>query len=590
MISPFSSELFNSEFVFNDKRFRNKELILSILFQQRGVINHCLVFSMKDANKYLIIGFDFLNKKITSLEKNTIIRALDEMLIFTNSKYNSLNFSIPFLDDAIDHFSKINIQAEDYYVYKNLVVLGSSSRKVISCNCEMENGGKHTPVKSVLFFNVSGLLYGKAHLEVNQSNIQSIRKIRLGNGTSINYAFKNDQSYGVNVEIYEGLSLSSNVYELTMSSFAHELQHIKTGIYTSEGLNIHSHINALLRTAGFKKDQINIEGFEASFSPYLVVIPIENLIIEHGNIGMGDINFYNKDHLFSKYSSLNEFYHQESIEHFQAFGQTIVEADNIFDAYQDALKKIQSAIELILLATKNDRIFNGYNLDFEFNRWSKFNLYQNPQCSTYYYVENIIGFEKIFSDSKKNRDNISLNINPDTKEELLKLEYYEKQFQKRLLNTSPQIFNSLKWLIRSWRAENVEDKIIYTNISLEFLVDNVKTEPYLPKDVVKEFKNDLKSILNSKVIYSEDIKMKIKEKSLGALSNPPLKVKVQKLISDLEVPISEKEFNKLWVVRSYRNDLVHGRGNLNIEPENVLVANLALGELITYQLKAEESV
>jgi len=74
------------------------------------------------------------------------------------------------------------------------------------------------------------------------------------------------------------------------------------------------------------------------------------------------------------------------------------------------------------------------------------------------------------------------------------------------------------------------------------------------------------------------------------ISVPPLRVMVKSLISQLEIPITDEEFNDLWEVRSYRNDLVHGKNNLIYNSENVLVANLILGELISYRLRNEEGV
>lgn len=67
-----------------------------------------------------------------------------------------------------------------------------------------------------------------------------------------------------------------------------------------------------------------------------------------------------------------------------------------------------------------------------------------------------------------------------------------------------------------------------------------------------------------------------------------MKIKVQTLIRHLSIPITDEDFSKLWKVRDYRNDLVHGRDELKINPENVLSANILLGELIVYRLRSME--
>lgn len=73
------------------------------------------------------------------------------------------------------------------------------------------------------------------------------------------------------------------------------------------------------------------------------------------------------------------------------------------------------------------------------------------------------------------------------------------------------------------------------------------------------------------------------------LKEPPLKIKVQTLISQLSIPITDKDFSNFWKVREYRNDLVHGKKDkLEINPGDVLVANILLGEFIVYRLRSLE--
>src|SRR5699024_8544733 len=359
-------------------------------------------------------------------------------------------------------------------------------------------------------------LYGKVKLETNQRKIHEIKKLHLTDDLIIRY-FLNKESIGIVGRIYEAKPLNFNTYMLTLSSFMHELVHTNIGYYSSQGLNIKSHVNAILRTTGIEKKQINIEGFEETHSPYLVIIPIENLYLTIESFGLGDINFYNEEEIFNRYKSINEFYNQDLYGRFDTFAQTIVESDNAFDAYQKGLQKIQSAIDVIILFSKNDRVHNLYNLGQEFNKWNRLNIYQNPRCSTFYYVENIIGNEKIFTDSENKRKSNSLVIDSDFDTLIKELDWYEKQLYKKLTDQqSPvdkQLFNALKWLNRSWKVSDIEDKVIYTNISMEFLVDNVKTDPFIPKEIVTEFKRELKQLLKDNEIYDEENANKIKQKS-----------------------------------------------------------------------------
>lgn len=592
MLNPFESVLFHSTFGLGNKKFSDKELILSLLFHRETIIQQYLLFKINNSEEYLILGFDFNKEEIIPVQKENISIILREICDFMSSEYNTIELSIDSVSETIEYFLKATIKKFDFYTYKNITILGSRQRNVISCSCEVYNNQiEYKPVNSVLILNKNGLLYGKIKLETTQRKVQDINKLHLTDDLIIRY-FLDEESIDTSGRIYEAESLNSNTYTLTISSFMHELVYTEVGHYSSRGLNIQSHVNSILRTAGIEKEQINIEGFGESKSPYLVIIPIENLFIVDGSFGFGDINFYNKEVTLNKYKNMNEYYNQDLHGQFNTFAQTIVESDNTYDAYQIGLEKIQSTIDVIMLFAKNDRVYNLYNLGHEFNNWNRLKNYQNPKCSTFYYVENIIGAEKILSDSKNIRSNNSLVIDSTFDRLIKELDWYEKKLYKKLTDqqsrVDKQLFNAIKWLNRSWKATDIEDKIIYTNISMEFLVDKVKTDPFIPKEIVAEFKRDLKQLLKDNELYNENNANKIKQKSLGMLSDPPLKVKVQSLISQLEIPITEEEFSKFWEVRSYRNDLVHGRGSLVINGENVLIANIILGELISYRLRNED--
>ncbi|QHJ69214.1 hypothetical protein [Planococcus halotolerans] len=594
MINPFESLLFNSSYDIDDRKFKNKELILTLILHRRTIIVQYLIFKLNDSNNYLILGFDFEKETVIPVEKESINVILNKLSDLISSEYNTIDLSIDNIPEANDYYRKLNIKKTDFYSYKNITFLSSKGRSVISCECEAFNNQiMHKPTNSILFFNRSGLLYGKIEVEINQKNIEDIKKIHLVDDMIIRYLITEERIETAG-RIYEAATTGFNTYELTISSFMHELVYIKGGYYSSQGLNLQSHVNAILRTAGIKKEQINIESVKEIKAPYLVIIPIVDLSITSGSFGLGDVSFYSKEQVLFKYKNMSELYKHDLHEKFQTFAQTIVESDNTYDAYQLGLLKVQSALDVIMLLAKNDRAFNLYNLGHEFNKWNRLGIYQNPTCSTFYYVENMIGSEKIFSDSKNIRAKNSLLIDSTLDKQLKELEWYEEKLYEKLTNQqSPilkQIFNAIKWLNRSWKATDIEDKVIYTNISMEFLVDKVKTEPFLPKEIVTEFKQDIKLLLKDKDIYTEEYEGKIKEKSLGNLSNPPLKVKVQSLINQLKIPITADEFDKLWEVRSYRNDLIHGRSDLEINAENVLLANIVMGELISYRLRYEDGV
>src|SRR5690625_1792347 len=453
MMNPFDPDFFHSDFGLGKKKYNNKELLLNVLLHRESIIKQYLIFKINNYDEYLIIGFDFLKEEIIPVEKESINVLLREIKAFTSSEYNTINFKIESISEAIQYFASINIKRMDFYKYKNITFMSSGQRNVITCESEVFNNKlPHKVADSVLFLDKSGLLYGQINVKANRDDIHKIKKFHLTEDVIIKFLI-DEENINLSGMIYEAKFSGPNTYKLTISSFMHNLNYNMSGYHSSHGLNIHSFMNDILRPAGIEKEQINIEGYEKNYSPYLVVIPIKNLSIIDFSFGFGDINFYSKQEILKKYKEINKYYSEELHGEFETFAQTIVNSDNTYDAYQLGLKKIQSVIDIMILFSKNDRIYNLYNLGQKFNEWNRLKMHQNPECSTFYYVENIILNEKIFSDSKNTIKNTALVIDSTFNKLIKELEWYEESLYKKLINKqsliSKQLFNALKWLNRS---------------------------------------------------------------------------------------------------------------------------------------------
>jgi Apea-like HEPN len=472
--------------------------------------------------------------------------------------------------------------------------LTTKQRHILNGVCEVSNNGKlFFPNKSILIFSKNGLIFGKIEIENTLNNNQDLKQIHLSEDVIIKYRINND-SLETACIIYELIN-ETNRLTFILSSFAHELSKKRLSFFSYQGSTPHSPLNAILRSAGILKKYIKIEGFEEKFVPYLVLIPIENLVLENPEFGLGDVTFVTKYEAFARFKGFKEKFNDELFGRFDTFAQTIVESDNAYDAYLIGRKKVEDSIDMIIVLSKNERVFNFYNIGNYTNEWIRFRIYQNPKCSSHYYVEDIIGSEIILGDSNNTWENNSLCITSYFEKMFRELECFEDQLYEKQTgknsNLNKQLFNALKWLNRSWKADNLEDKVIYTNISVEFLVESIKVKnnPYLPNEIYREFQNQLKQLLKEKNdIFIEEYSSKIKNKTFGALSNPSLPIKLEILIQQLDIPLTNEELEKLDKVRKYRNKLVHGSDNIEINPANVLVVNILLGEFIINRLKHME--
>ncbi len=590
-MNPLESPLFLNSYSVSYNGFENNDLVLSMLYSKETIILHYLVLKQKNKENYMICGFDFIRGSIIPVEIRNIGSVLRNLRDFLNSEYNTINIDIESIDEIVEHFEKEKIK-KGFDTYKSLSIMTSTQRNIISGSCETYSNGKLIrPHKSLLISNRSGLVFGKFEFKSKQDIVQGLKNIHLSEDWVIRYWINGSsiESAGTIYEVKKG----TDGITIFLSSFIHELSKKKMDFLSYQSPDPHSPVQAILRSSGILKEQIKIEGFGKKFIPYLVLLPIENLLLDNSEFGLGVITFLTKDHAFDMYKGFEEKYNHNLLGQFDTFAQTIVESDNAYDAYLLGRQKVQDAIDMIILLSKNERVYSFYNLGNELNEWNRLRLYQNPKCSSLYYIENIIGLEYILGDSKNTWENNSLSVDSQFEKMFRELDWFEEKLHKKhdgqhsILDK--QLFNALKWLNRSWKAEDIEDKVIYTNISMEFLVDKIETAPFLPDEIIREFKKLLKQLLKEQSnTFTEEYSQKIKDKSLGKLKDPPLKIKMQTLIRQFAIPITDEDFSKFWKVRDYRNDLVHGKNELQINPEYVLIANILLGEFIVYRLRSME--
>lgn len=589
MLNPLDSSLFYNKYSIKDYGFGDCHLVLSMLFSKGNVVLHYLLLKHKNKEKYLICGFDFIRGSIIPIEIINVGKILRKFRDFIKSEYNTVNLAIEIIGDNLENYEKRKIKHGIIEVNKGLSLLVSKQRNIISGNCEVFSDGEILqPDKSFLITNRNGLLFGKIEFGKNRDIINDLKKIHLSEDFIIRYNIKGFSTETVGT-IYE-LKKGKDGIIIVVSSFIHELSNKKMDVFSFQGSSPQSPVHAILRSSGILKSQIKIEGFAEGFAPYLVLIPIEDLLLDTNEFGFGETTFITKDEALNRYKGFKEKYKHNLLGHFETFAQTIVESDNAFDAYLLGRKKIQNAINMIILLSKNDRVFNVYNLGNEINEWSRMRLYQNPNCSSCYYVENIISLENMLGDSKDTWENKHLVVNENLKGIYRELKFLEEKLYKKqrgqISVLEKQIFNALKWLNRSWKAEDIEDKVIYTVISLEFLVNKIETTPPLPKDIFEEFKKLLNKLLKENNEIFGEYSGEIKNKSLGILKSVPIRNKVRTMIEKLGIPLTDDDFDRFWNVRKYRNDLVHGSDDVNINSEDILFANLLMGEFIVNNLKS----
>src|SRR5699024_9768222 len=125
------------------------------------------------------------------------------------------------------------------------------------------------------------------------------------------------------------------------------------------------------------------------------------------------------------------------------------------------------------------------------------------------------------------------------------------------------LLSALKWLKRSWDSSNIKDQIIFSNISLEFLLSGETAPSLLKKDVnnkiVEAALTEFDLVFDGSYEEKNKLSNDIKQKFSGAMTNPPLFAKLNHLIEIIEIPIKKSDKDALNLIRRKRNHLVHGR-------------------------------
>lgn len=592
MINPFEVSIFQNDYSVSKNNFEHSNLILTMFYSRDTIMVQYLVLKKKNKDEYLICSFDFIRECIIPVEIRSIKCVLSDLRDFINSDFNIANIQIDKIDDIIDNFELKKIKKE-IVTYENITILATSRRNIIRGYSKIYSDTNIVyPSEVLLISNKNGLNFGRLNFNNIPKDLNNLKCIHLFSDIILSFSI-DTTNFQLAATVYN-LNKNTSEISLYLSSFVYELNEKITRGFSFQGSDPQSAFHAIIRTSGIKKEQLNIQGFDKQFLPYLVVIPLKYIVLDSSKYGINNVNILSKDELVKTYKGIYDNNIENFLDGFEFFAQTLTEAGNAYDAYQIGKKHIQDVIDIIILFSKNDRILNMYNIGSELNEWSRFRLYKNPECSSLYYVESLITLEYIAGNTENKWKNNFIGIDNQFETNLKELNWVESLLSNNQnegkLPAYKQLFNALKWLNRSWKTENIEDKIIYTNISMEFLVDKVETPPFIPVEVINEFKKIVKkSLQENDSIFSKENSDKLKNKSLGNLSAPPLKAKIQALIKELGISIGDEEFKRFWEVRNYRNDLVHGRSELDINSDNIIAANLLIGEMISYGFKYLET-
>ncbi|KIL39298.1 hypothetical protein SD70_21120 [Gordoniibacillus kamchatkensis] len=270
-----------------------------------------------------------------------------------------------------------------------------------------------------------------------------------------------------------------------------------------------------------------------------------------------------------------------------------IENDNIYDAYNIAKIQIQQSLDVLMHLVRSDTLFQGFSTTDKVQYWKRDELTPKPELSSWFYIEDNFTGEYIATNTDKIIEPEALVLDDNFNSKLSLLEWYESLFFELADNKNKKIeslFSALKWLRRSWDADNAEDQIIYAIIALEFVIAGESAPPLISPNYQESIIRASLEALNE--IYIGDEKEKkliiqqLKQKLSHALTDAPLLSKMRSLIQRLNVPIAEEDIMRIKNARTLRNEVVHGKSSEALKLIDVWKLNNAIGLITAHKLKS----
>lgn len=469
---------------------------------------------------------------------------------------------------------------------RNLLDLNADKKTLIKLQIKVSEGNFIKPSR----FNFIGYSgsddYGEIVLtDIFEKDLKSFHLIH-------EFSIYIDYGEGIQQE-YVGLVLSvrkenNTTVKLFFSTNVYNLKNSNVGVLISESTDPRYLIDFMIRSYGW---ETNIEGIANHIQPYIVMIPVHNILVETDAIGIGNVELLaraskNDDVLLMK-DKLKEKWKEFTM------AKVNVDSRSYYEAYCQASKQIEDALNAINHIVKQDSLYELYSTQNQVAEWNRDVFIPKPQIGSIVYARNLVTNGIVISDMERIVEPNVLKLDESFNDRIEGLEWYEDliadNMDNNISNEKKNLLNALKWLKRSWDATDLEDQIIFSNIAIEFLLSGEKVPPLLNKDIrnkiVDVALNEFDSIFDGDVEDKDRLYKDIKQKFSAALTNAPLFAKLYNLIDKLNIPITDRDSELLKRIRKKRNDLVHGRATESTDRMDIWNSNTIIGMIIAYKMK-----
>lgn len=260
-------------------------------------------------------------------------------------------------------------------------------------------------------------------------------------------------------------------------------------------------------------------------------------------------------------------------------------ANNISDAKNEAIKKINNIKNFIELIEKNSSIYQMYNKGNTLTNWDIDRLFIDYELSNQFYIYNILDSSQFVCGSNNNTPikNHGLLTNES---EILK---YKNQIEKIIYNYGDKenkLFNAMFWLNKSLESINRDlyHSIIYLNIAIEYATNNEKC-PTLEEDYpeLKDIFTEIKNLINNKNL-EQKTKDIVNNKLNSVINDNSINKRFYSMLKRLNIEFSEKHLENYRNIRKARNDIIHNNSEIDITQHNIIDCYILVSKVIFYKI------
>jgi len=575
------------EFCLPIKGYEQSVPILNIFIYLDGkYVQAFLLRKNKSVNDYILCGLNLRGFKLFGLTTKQIKKCFSLIKMYERNKTDE-NINLHLNEERISYFDNSGRGEHIIRISTNLSIIFSDTfqEEVEETNLYIVQDEIKVKIKELNFIGdikqIDNLRIIIEDLDKKSvSNFHLLKDIKISNSML-------DSSE----VLYHGIILSSQkldeYLQIEITSKMEIFDNLQMNKFKSHNVNPYEIIDFIARIAD---PSILFNNPLMQKREFTVYIPIINIDVECDLIGVGNVEILSKNHLKSDISQFSAFIEDQTA--FDSIAKIYVKSISMFEAVIQARKLIFDALVAISHVVKNDSVFHFYNSEVDALRWDRNDFHTKPSVTNYVFIidESAVN-SYILADITKVIKKSILRIDDIFYEKIEKLDWYEERLSDYMNNSctneDKNMFTALKWLKRSWDADNLEDKVIYSNISIEFILASVK----IPKLFTKQERTSM--ITAAQKAYFELNKEKenvvdskiINDKISAALTNPPLMAKLEFLIDGLESTYDSKDKLNIHQIRKNRNDLVHGRHIDDLSESNINDANIVIGMIIAFSLK-----